>query len=75
MVDLIGNVGGHITYMDPIWDMGVSKNSGTPKWMVYFMENPIKMYDLGGFYPYFWFNTHIGISKKYRTLKELQGHL
>ncbi len=27
--------------------LGVSKNSGTPKWMVYFMENPIKMDDLG----------------------------
>ena len=28
--------------------MGVSqKNSGTPKWMVYFMENPIKVDDLG----------------------------
>ncbi len=27
--------------------MGVSKNSGTPKWMVYFMENPIKIDDLG----------------------------
>ncbi len=27
--------------------MGVSKNRGTPKWMVYFMENPIKMDDLG----------------------------
>ena len=24
-----------------------TKNSGTPKWMVYFMENPIKMDDLG----------------------------
>ncbi len=22
--------------------MGVSKNRGTPKWIVYFMENPIK---------------------------------
>ena len=31
--------------------MGVSKNSGTPKWMVV-MENPIKMDDLG--YHYFW---------------------
>ncbi len=31
--------------------MGVSKNRGTPKWMVFFMENPIKMDDLG--YPYF----------------------
>ena len=28
--------------------MGVSTNNGTPKWMVYFMENPIKMDDLGG---------------------------
>ena len=27
--------------------VGVSKNSGTPKWMVYIMENPIKMDDLG----------------------------
>ena len=26
--------------------MGVSKNGGTPKWMVY-MEKPIKMDDLG----------------------------
>ena len=28
--------------------MGVSKNSGTPKWMVKILENPIKMDDLGG---------------------------
>ena len=27
--------------------MGVSKNRGTPKWMVNIMENPIKMDDLG----------------------------
>ena len=27
--------------------MGVSKNRGTPKWMVYFMENPIEIHDLG----------------------------
>ena len=32
--------------------MGVSKNRGTPKWMVYFMENPIKFHDLG--VPLFW---------------------
>ena len=31
--------------------MDVSKNRGTPKWMVYFMENPIKIDDLGGFPP------------------------
>ena len=30
-----------------LFHMGVSKNSGTPKWMVDFMENPIKMDDLG----------------------------
>ena len=28
--------------------MDVSKNMGTPKWMVFIMENPIKMDDLGG---------------------------
>ena len=27
--------------------MGVSKNTGTPKWMVKIMKNPIKMDDLG----------------------------
>ena len=27
--------------------MSVSKNKGTPKWMVKMMENPIKMDDLG----------------------------
>ena len=29
-------------------EVGVSKNKGTPKWMVFFMENPIKIDDLGG---------------------------
>ena len=29
-----------------IWD--VSKNRGTPKWMVKIMKHPIKMNDLGG---------------------------
>ena len=28
-------------------EMGVSKNNGTPKWMVKKRENPIKMDDLG----------------------------
>ena len=28
-------------------DVDVSENSGTPKWMVNIMENPIKMDDLG----------------------------
>ena len=34
--------------------MGVSKNRGTPKWMVYFMESPMNKWDdLGGFPPIF----------------------
>ena len=28
--------------------MGVSKNNGTPKWINFIRENPIKMDDLGG---------------------------
>ena len=35
-------------------DTGVSKNRGTPKWMVKIMEDPIKMDGLGGNPPYFW---------------------
>ena len=30
-----------------ITDVAVSKNRGTPKWMVKIMENPIKMDNLG----------------------------
>ena len=39
-----------------IWmkHMGVSKNRGTPKWMVKIIEKPIKVDDLGVAYPYFW---------------------
>ena len=44
--------------------MGVSKNRGTPKWMVYKGKNPIKMGWFGGFSPYFWFNTHINLQSK-----------
>ena len=33
--------------------LDVSKNRGTPKWMVKIMENPIKMDDLGGKTDYF----------------------
>ena len=39
--------------------VGVSKNSGTPKWMVKIMENPIKMDDLGGFTTPIFGNTHV----------------
>ena len=37
---------GHVT-LYVVADVAVSKNRGTPKWMVYFMENPIKIDDLG----------------------------
>ena len=44
--------------------MGVTKNTGTPKWMVKIMEKPIKMDDLGGKppifgkHPYKYIKTH-----------------
>ncbi len=38
--------------------MGVSKNRGTPKWMVKIMKNPIKMDDLGAPH-YFWKHPYI----------------
>ena len=38
--------------------MGVSKNRGTPKWMVKIMENPIEMDDLGS-HPYFRKHPHL----------------
>ena len=38
--------------------MGVSKNRGTPKWMVKIMENPIKMDDLGVPWGYHYFRKH-----------------
>ena len=38
---------GLLHYITYIINMGVSKNTGTPKWMVKIMENPIKMDDLG----------------------------
>ncbi len=34
-------------------NMGVSKNKRTPKWMVYFMENPMNKWMILG-YAYFW---------------------
>ena len=40
-------------------DMGVSKNRGTPKWMVYNGKPYEQMDDLGGNTPIFG-NTHIG---------------
>ena len=40
--------------------MGVSKNRGTPKWMVYSGKSYEQMDDLGGFTPIFG-NTYIDI--------------
>ena len=40
------------------FNMGVSKNRGTPKWMVKIMEIPLKMDDLGG-KPTIFGNIHI----------------
>ena len=42
---------------------GCFQNIGgkTPKWMVYFMENLVKMDDLGGNTPIFG-NTHMSVS-------------
>ena len=42
---------------------------GTPKWMVYFMENPMNKWMIWGFSHYFWFNTHMLPSSKPTTLK------
>ena len=39
--------------------MGVSKNNGTPKWMVKTMENPINPWMIWGENPLFSENTHI----------------
>ena len=40
--------------------MGVSNNSGTPKWMVYFMVQTLLKWMIWFFFPpYFWFNIHI----------------
>ena len=39
--------------------MAVSKNGGTPKWMVKIMENPIKIWMILGGKPTIFGNTHI----------------
>ena len=52
--------------------MAVSKNSGTPKWMVYFMENPIKMDDLGGKNPIFGLTPMFETKKRHGVTKKLK---
>ncbi len=49
-------------------NIGVSQNRGTPKWMVKIMENPIKMGWFGRCSPYFWFNTHIWVTRPWRSV-------
>ena len=40
--------------------LGVSKNNGTPKWIIYFMETPMNKWMIwGGKNPYFWVDTHM----------------
>ena len=56
----------YIIYMD------VSKNRGTPKWMVKIMENPINMGWFGWVSPYFWVDTHIFIYK-YRNINGVES--
>ena len=48
-------------FPDLLIHLGVSKNRGTPNWMV-LMENPIKMDDLGG-KPTIFGNTHLPSKK------------
>ena len=43
----------------PWFNMGVSKNGGTPKWMVYNGKPYEQMDDLGGFNPRIFGNTHL----------------
>ena len=60
-------------YSVAIEHMDVSKNRGTPKWMVKIMGKPIKMDDLG--VPLFW-ETPICKGKKHHTRPlppELEG--
>ncbi len=50
--------------MIPNLYMGVPKNRGTPKWMVYNGKPYEQMDDLGGKNPYFW--KHPSTKGKYR---------
>ena len=56
--------------------MGASKNKGTPKWMVYNMENPPKQEDDLGGKPTIFGNTHMDETKTmaiYHTLRRIHG--
>ena len=49
--------------------MGLSKNSGTPTWMVKIMENSIKMDDWGGYHhlrkhPYIYLTSNLHLSHR-----------
>ena len=54
--------------------LGVSKNRGTPKWMVKIMENPIKMDDLGGKRTTIFGNIHF-FSSALQTARQVAGNL
>ncbi len=55
--------------------VGVSKNTGTPKWMVY-NGNPIKIHDLGvPLYYHFFGNTHVFRCRELKVHLKLSGRL
>ncbi len=50
-------------------EMDVSKNRGTPKWMVKIMENPMNKWMIWGVFPYFW--KHPNIHRTYTKTIEI----
>ena len=48
-----------IATFDPLAPVGVSKNRGTPKWMVKIMENPMNKWMIWGENPPIFGNTHM----------------
>ena len=54
--------------------MGVSKNRGIPKWMVYYWK-PYSNGLIWGFSPYFWFNTHMWRERTSAVVPESSSQL
>ena len=55
--------------------MGVSKNSGTPKWMVKIMENPMNKWMIWGKKPTIFGNTHIWDFRSYPAIESHNARL
>ena len=45
------------------------KIRGTPKWMAYFMENPMNKWMIWGVFPYFWVDTHMYFCSCYAAIQ------